>query len=198
MSQILDAIYAARLRELAGFLALPAEQLAHAVGLVGGDPLKLQAAANLLMADGEPVPMPRGWRKDDALLWATLPAPIQQIVADREHGRTRELRLKQDEAARLRHENDRLQALLTPTLETAEKNGVQQTKETEMSLAKHRKPGKEDAQAMALQNCGDKPMRVAQERGHENTTGRPESSIAAKVDAHVRATRGFSAGLKRK
>jgi hypothetical protein len=125
MSAVLDAIYAARLRELAGFLALPTEQLAHALGIIGADSRKVLAAGNLMMADGEPVPMPRGWREDDALLWATLSAPIQQIVADRERSRNRELRLKQDEAAKLRHENEKLKALLAPAPEATTNNGAQ-------------------------------------------------------------------------
>jgi hypothetical protein len=51
MSAVLDAIYTARLRELAGFLALPADQLAHAMALVG--------AAVPLVPPSDPAACPR-------------------------------------------------------------------------------------------------------------------------------------------
>jgi hypothetical protein len=133
MSPVLDAIYTARLRELAGFLALPTEQLAHAMALVGADPRKVLAAGNLMMADGsEPVALPRSWRKDDAPLWAALPPAIQQRIADRERSRDREVRMSQDQAARARQEVERLQALLQPAAEE-QQDGPQQptTKEPE-------------------------------------------------------------------
>jgi hypothetical protein len=123
MSAVMDAIYSARLRELAGFLALPAEQLAHAMTLAGGDPVKITAVANMLTADpgAEPIPLPRSWSKSEhGALWTTLPPLIQRIVSDREFSRDREVRKKQDEAAKLRHENERLTALLQPTADEPE------------------------------------------------------------------------------
>jgi hypothetical protein len=129
MNAVMDAIYAARLNELAGFCALPVEQLAHALRIVGGDPLKLEAAANLLMADGEAIPRPRSWPQSDHAVWAALPPPIQRIVADREFSRDRAVRLKQDEAAKAKQEVTRLQALIAPAPEAANSNGAQQKEE---------------------------------------------------------------------
>jgi hypothetical protein len=129
MSPVQSAIAAARLRELAGFLALPAEQLAHAMALVNADPMKLQAAVNIMTAEpgAEPIAVPRSWRNADARLWVALPPSIQRIIADREFSRDREVRRKQDECAELRHEVKRLQALLQPAADEQQ----QPTKEEE-------------------------------------------------------------------
>jgi hypothetical protein len=125
-SPVMQALARARLNELAQFMFLPAGEIAQALSYVGADPLKLQAAANLMLADGEPVALPRSWRKDDAPLWAALPPSIQRIIADREFNRDREIRKKQDEAAKLRHENERLKALLAPAPEAPNNNGAQE------------------------------------------------------------------------
>jgi hypothetical protein len=125
-SPVAQLLAQARLRELAGFLALPAEQLSHAMALAGADPLKVQAAVNLMMADpgADPVPLPRSWSKSDQSVWDALPPAIQLRVSDREYSRDRVVRLKQDEATKLRHEVERLQALLAPAPE-ATPNGAE-------------------------------------------------------------------------
>jgi hypothetical protein len=116
MSPVMQAIQAARLRELAGFMIWPAEEIARTLALIGADPMKLQAAIHIMTAEpgAEPVALPRSWGKSEQAVWAALPRSIQQRIADRERSRDREVRMSQDEAARARQEVTRLQALLQP------------------------------------------------------------------------------------
>jgi hypothetical protein len=122
-SPVMQAIQAARLRELAGFMIWPAEEIAQTLALIGADPMKLQAAINIMTAEpgAEPIAVPRSWSNADADVWVALPPSIQRIIADREFSRDREVRKKQDEAAKLRHENERLRALLQPAADEQER-----------------------------------------------------------------------------
>jgi hypothetical protein len=130
-SPVMQAIQAARLRELAEFMIWPAEEIAQTLALIGADPMKLQAAINLMTAEpgAERIALPRSWPKVDQSVWDALPPAIQLRVSDREYSRDRQVRMKQDETAALRREVSRLQALLAPAPEAANNNGAQQKEE---------------------------------------------------------------------
>jgi hypothetical protein len=116
-SPVAQLLMQAKLREFAGFLALPAEQLAHAMAIAGGDPVRITAAVNIMTADpgAESIALPRSWRRaEHQTLWDALPPTIQEIIAERERSRDREVRMKQDECAKAKQELERLRASLQP------------------------------------------------------------------------------------
>jgi hypothetical protein len=107
MNAVLDALQAARWREIYGWLTLnSAEQLAVQLRQLGVSPEKISAVAGLLTAmdETDPVEAPRSWKREDKAAFAALPRAIKEAIAHRENERDREVRNKQNEAGLLRRE----------------------------------------------------------------------------------------------
>jgi hypothetical protein len=111
MSAVMDAIMQARLREIAQFMALPAEQIVHALAYVGADPAKLLVVANAMLADpnAEPVPPPRSWPQREWFRWDSLPRETQEYLHQRETERDKAVRRAQNEVGDLRKQLKLLQ-----------------------------------------------------------------------------------------
>jgi hypothetical protein len=133
MNQVLEALQAARWREIYSWLtANSAEQLAVQLRQLGVSPEKISTTANLLIAmeETDPVEAPRSWKREDKAAFAALPRAIKEAIAHRETERDREVRRLQNATAEHKKEAERLRALLAPPAAAQQTNGASKESET--------------------------------------------------------------------
>jgi hypothetical protein len=113
MSPVLEAIAAAKLKELWAFAQNPPEVMAQIFTHLGVDPVKLQSVIGAMTgADGEPIPVPRSWPKTHWDMWDALPYSLREYLSEREKDRDREIRRCQNETAAAKKEAATLKQLL--------------------------------------------------------------------------------------
>jgi hypothetical protein len=113
MSAVLEAIAAARLKELWQFAQNPPEVMAQIFTHLGVDPVKLQSVIGAMTgADDEPIPVPRSWPRTHWDAWDALPYSLREYLSEREKERDKDVRRCQNEAAAAKKEAATLKQLL--------------------------------------------------------------------------------------
>jgi hypothetical protein len=111
MSNVLDLIARAKLRDIAQFFSLPSDQIATWLNHLGFPAARLWEVLRLMNPADEAVQPPRGWRADEKAAFSVLPSIVQEAIARREQDRERAIRKAQDDAAALRQKLVKLEHL---------------------------------------------------------------------------------------